>query len=111
VLQPDFSPQAITLKDAYVVLNDHWSKTLSLWAGKFNRPNYEVEYSSSQREMTERSLLIRSIYPGERAIGAKLEFNPNSFPLHVQLAVFNGADALQIKKADGTYLYDAKSTL
>jgi hypothetical protein len=26
------------------------------------------------------------------------------------LAVFNGADALQIKKADGTYLYDAKST-
>jgi len=110
VLQPDFSPQAITLKDAYVVLNDHWSKTLSLWAGKFNRPNYEVEYSSSQREMTERSLLIRSIYPGERAIGAKLEFNPINVPLHIQLAVYNGADALQIKKADGTYLYDAKST-
>jgi len=110
VVQPDFSPQAITLKDAYVTLNDRWTKSFSLWAGKFNRPNYEVEYSSSQREMTERSLLIRSIYPGERAIGAKLEFNPINVPLHVQLAVYNGADALQIKKADGTYLYDAKST-
>ena len=110
VLQPDFSPQAITLKDAYVVLNDRWTKAFSLTAGKFNRPNYEVEYSSSQREVIERSSVIRAIYPGERAIGAKLEFNPQNLPLHVQLALFNGADALQIKKADGTYLYDAKST-
>ncbi len=110
VLQPDFSPQAITLKDAYTVLNDRWTKSFSLWMGKFNRPNYEVQYSSSQREVIERSSVIRAIYPGERAIGAKLEFNPQSFPLHLQLAVFNGADALQIKKADGTYLYDAKST-
>lgn len=104
VLQPDFSPGALALKDAYVVLNDHWTKSFSLWAGKFNRPNYEVEYSSSQRELTERSLVIRTLYPGERAIGAKLEFNPISVPLHVQLAVFNGADGLTINNNAGTNL-------
>lgn len=109
VLQPDFSPQALAIKDAYVVLNDRWTKSFSLWAGKFNRPNYEVEYSSSQREVIERSLVIRTLYPGERAIGAKLEFNPQSLPLHLQAAVFNGADGLQIKKADGSFLYDAKT--
>ena len=104
VLQPDFAPGALSLKDAYVVLNDHWSKSFSLWAGKFNRPNYEVEYSSSQRELTERSSVIRAIYPGERAIGAKLEFNPINVPIHMQLAVFNGADGLSIKNNAGTEL-------
>lgn len=111
VLQPDFSPQAITLKDAYTVLNDRWSKSFSLWMGKFNRPNYEVEYSSSQREVLERSSVIRAIYPGERAIGAKLEFNPQSLPLHVQVAVYNGADALQIKKVDGSLCMMARILL
>ena len=43
VLQPDFAPGALSLKDAYVVLNDRWTKSFTLTAGKFNRPNYEVE--------------------------------------------------------------------
>ena len=79
-------------------------KNFSVWAGKFNRPNYEVEYSSSQREVMERSLIVRTLYPGERAIGAKLEFNPVSVPLHVQLALLNGADGLTINNASGTNL-------
>ena len=29
-----------------------------------------------QREVLERSRVIRTIYPGEREVGAKLEFNP-----------------------------------
>ncbi len=96
VLQPDFVPGNITLKDAYAVANDKWLKTFSLWAGKFNRPNYEVEYSSSNREVPERSRVIRSIYPDERAIGAKLEINPPSIPLKVQLALFNGNDGISL---------------
>ena len=96
VLQPDFVPGNITLKDAYAVANDKWLKTFSLWAGKFNRPNYEVEYSSSSREVPERSRVIRSIYPDERAIGAKLEINPPSIPLKVQLALFNGNDGISL---------------
>ncbi len=96
VLQPDFQPGNITIKDAYVVANEKWLKTFSLWAGKFNRPNYEVEYSSSSREVPERSRLIRAIYPDERALGIKLEANPSQFPLKVQLAVFNGNDGIAI---------------
>jgi len=98
VVQPDFSPSGFSLKDAYVVLNDHFikngffKKTFSLTAGKFNRLNYEVEYSSSQREAPERSGVIRAIYPGERAIGFKLEANPETIPLKLQLAIFNGND-------------------
>ncbi len=101
VLQPDFAPGALSIKDAYAVLNDRWTKSFSLWMGKFNRPNYEVEYSSSQREVVERSLVIRTLYPGERAIGAKLEYNPTTLPLHVQLAMFNGADGLTINDRAG----------
>lgn len=108
VVQPDFSPSGVTVKDAYVVLNDHFinsgifKKTFSLTAGKFNRLNYEVEYSSSQRETPERSTIIRSLYPGERAIGFKLEANPESIPLKVQFAVFNGNDGGFNQFADTT---------
>lgn len=104
VLTPDLSPGNFSLKDAYVVLNDRWTKSFSLWAGKFNRPNYEVQYSSSQREVAERSMIIRTLYPGERAIGAKLEFNPINIPLHLQFAVLNGADGITINNASGTNL-------
>lgn len=98
VVQPDFSPNGFSLKDAYVVLNDHFIKNglfknaISLTAGKFNRLNYEVEYSSSQREVPERSLVIRSIYPGERAIGFKFEVSPQNIPVKLQLGMFNGND-------------------
>jgi hypothetical protein len=101
VLQPDFVPGNITLKDAYVQLNDRWLKTFSLWAGKFNRPNYEVEYSSSSREVPERSRVIRAIYPDERATGAKLEIAPPKLALKVQLALFNGNDGITVNDAFG----------
>ena len=104
VLQPDFSPGALALKDAYVTVNDKWKKGITLWMGKFNRPNYEVEYSSSQRELPERSLVIRTLYPGERAIGAKFEYNPVNTPIHLQLAFFNGQEGLSLKNAAGTEL-------
>jgi len=114
VLQPDFAPGNITIKDAYVQANDPWLKTFSLWAGKFNRPNYEVEYSSSNREVPERSRVIRAIYPDERAIGAKLEINPQKFPLKVQLAIFNGNDGLSIINPTfnyGTMAFDNPSAV
>ena len=104
VLTPDFAPGNFVLKDAYVVLNDRWTNAFSLTAGKFNRPNYEVEYSSSQREMPERSKVIGTLYPGERAIGAKLEYNPINFPIHMQLAMFNGSENLTITNNAGTNL-------
>jgi hypothetical protein len=101
VLQPDFQPGNVTIKDAYASVTDPWLKTFTLTAGKFNRPNYEVEYSSSNREVPERSRVIRAIYPDERAIGAKLEIAPQKLPLKFQLAVFNGNDGIATPDVNG----------
>jgi hypothetical protein len=90
VLQPDFSTGNLTLKDAYAVVNIPFLKDWTLWAGQFNRPDYEVEFSSSQREVLERSRLIRAIYPGEREIGAKLEYIGSKVPVKFQLMALNG---------------------
>jgi phosphate-selective porin len=90
VLQPDFSTGNLSLKDAYAVVNIPKIKDLTLWAGQFNRINYEVEYSSSQREILERSRVIRAIYPGEREVGVKLEYIGSGIPLKFQLMAMNG---------------------
>jgi phosphate-selective porin len=90
VIQPDFSTGNLSLKDAYAVVNIPKLKDFTLWAGQFNRPNYEVEYSSSQREVLERSRVIRAIYPGEREIGVKLEYIGSRIPLKFQLMAMNG---------------------
>ena len=90
VIQPDLSTGNFTLKDAYAVVNIPKLKDFSLWAGQFNRPDYEVEYSSGQREVFERSRVIRAIYPGEREIGVKLEYIGSEIPLKFQLMAMNG---------------------
>jgi hypothetical protein len=90
VLQPDFSTGNLALKDAYAVVNIPKLAGWTVWAGQMSRPDYEVEYSSGSREVMERSLLIRSIYPGEREIGAKLEYSGTTSPLMFQLMVMNG---------------------
>jgi phosphate-selective porin len=90
VIQPDFSTGNLSLKDAYAVVNIPKLKNFTLWAGQFNRPDYEVEYSSSQREVLERSRVIRAIYPGEREIGIKLEYIGSTIPLKFQLMALNG---------------------
>jgi hypothetical protein len=90
VLQPDFSTGGLALKDAYAVINIPKLKDFTLWAGQFNRPNYEVEYSSGQREVMERSRVIKTIYPGEREVGVKLEYMGSVVPLKVQLMAMNG---------------------
>jgi phosphate-selective porin len=90
VLQPDFSAGNLSLKDAYAVVNIPKLKDWTLWAGQMNRPNYEVEYSSGQREVLERSRVIRAIYPGEREVGVKLEYTGSKIPLKFQLMAMNG---------------------
>ena len=93
VLQPDFAFDKVSVKDAYVVLNDRWTQTYSLTVGQFNRLSYEVEFSSNFREFLERTRMTNTIYPNERDLGAKLEANfvtKYNFPLKAQLAVFNG---------------------
>jgi len=90
VLQPDFSTGNLALKDAYAVVRIPKLKEWSIWMGQMNRPNYEVEYSSGQREVMERSRVIRAIYPGEREIGAKIEYLGTKIPLKFQMMALNG---------------------
>jgi phosphate-selective porin len=90
VLQPDFSTGNLALKDAYTVVNLPKLKNLTLWMGQMNRPNYDVEYSSSSRELLERAKVTTTIYPGEREIGAKLEYNGIKIPVLLQVMVMNG---------------------
>ena len=90
VLQPNFEVHQVTLKDAFVQLNDRWLNTFSLWVGQFNRPTYEIEYSSASREFAERTLMTRTLYPTERDQGAKLEADfvtTYNIPLKLQVAV------------------------
>ena len=108
VLQPDFAFDKVSLKDAYVVLNDRWTRTFSLFMGQFDRLNYELEYSSGAMETLERTRMASILYPGEKELGAKIEANFDTtynFPLKLEFAVLNGnfnlgSTANQIKDID-----------
>ncbi|MBI5645394.1 MAG: hypothetical protein HY962_00560 [Ignavibacteriae bacterium] len=88
VVQADYSNTGFSLKDAYLEFTEPWMKYFALRLGVFNRPNYEVEYSSSQRESPERSRIISTLYPGERDLGAMLTFSPEDL-FSLQIAGFN----------------------
>lgn len=119
VLQPDFAVDKVSLKDAYVVLNDRWfMQTYSLTVGQFNRINYDVEFTSNIREFLERARMTTTLYPNERDLGAKLEANftlKYNVPLKLQLAVFNGnfgqgAIANQVRDIDNNKDVMARAT-
>ena len=90
VLQSDFSTSSVTMKDAYAVVNIPWVKGLSIFAGQFLRPEYEVQTSNASLDVFERAAIVRKLYPGEREVGEKIEYNPTKIPLHIQFAVLNG---------------------
>lgn len=88
VVQADFGNTKLELKDAYLEFDEPWLRMISLRMGVFNRPNYEVEYSSSQRESVERSTVVRALYPGERDLGAMITLAPEDL-FTFQFAAFN----------------------
>jgi hypothetical protein len=88
VVQGDYSNSGFTLKDAYLNFTEPWMKILTFQFGVFNRPVYEVEYSSSQRESVERSNVVLALYPSERDLGAMITVAPADM-FKLQLATFN----------------------
>lgn len=88
VIQGDFLNSGFTLKDAYLDFTEPFANLLKFRVGLFNRPNFEVEYSSSQRESMERSEVIRTLYPNERDLGAMITINPDDM-FNLQVAAFN----------------------
>ena len=102
VIQGDFSNTGFSLKDAYIKITEPWLQYFSLQTGVFNRPAYEVEYSSSQRESMERSKVISTLYPGERDLGAMLIVNPDEM-FKFQFAGFNNTFKGTFSQADPNF--------
>lgn len=94
VLQIDVTQNGLGIKDAYASIREPWTKSLGLTAGVFDRPfGFEVSYSSGARETPERSRMFQTLFPGERELGAKIEFTPEEGPLsyfNLRAGIFNG---------------------
>jgi hypothetical protein len=92
VLQPDITSSGVTLKDGYVELTEPWTAWKNtLTAGQFNWPfGFEIMYSSSSREVPERSRVIRTLFPGERDRGVMVSGLGLGERLRYQVAVVNG---------------------
>jgi hypothetical protein len=96
LLQIDATPDGVVLKDAEasLVLDESvfpsptpWELKLSL--GQFKAPfGFEVLQSSGDREMPERTLMIRTFFPGERDRGARLSLRYSA--LRLQAGIING---------------------
>lgn len=97
VLQPDITSSGVTLKDGYVELTEPWTTWKNtLTAGQFNWPfGFEIMYSSSSREMPERSRVVRTLFPGERDRGAMLSGRGFAERLSYWAAVVNGTGTTQ----------------
>jgi len=95
VLQMDVTQGGVGIKDAYMSYTFPWDKKdWTLTTGAFDRPfGFEISYSSSTRESPERSRMYQVLFPGERDLGMKIEYAPESGPLSFlrgKVGVFNG---------------------
>jgi hypothetical protein len=84
--------RTIRLLEAYVTFLDPWSvdHRHQLWVGQMNVPfGYEIERSSSVRELPERSRAENVLFPGERDRGIKL-VNPWTTRFETVVALLNG---------------------
>lgn len=97
VFQLDITERGVAARDAYLKIKDPWFKTSFLQTGLFFRPfGFEVGYSSSLRESPERSRIVTTLFPGERDLGASIQFRAkegsplNMFALETALMAGNG---------------------
>jgi len=97
VLQPDIASGGVTLKDGYLELTEPWTTWKhTLTAGQFNWPfGFEIMYSSSMREVPERSRIVRTLFPGERDRGVMLSGLGLGDRLSYRVALVNGTGTAQ----------------
>ena len=97
VLQPDITSSGVVLKDGYVELTEPWTQWKhTLTAGQFNWPfGFEIMYSSSQREVPERSRIVRTLFPGERDRGVMLSGRTPNEKFNYRVAIVNGTGTVR----------------
>lgn len=90
MVQIDATPKGVALKDAEATFIEPWTgHKLSLTLGQTKWPfGYEAVQSSGERELPERSRVIRAFLPGERDRGAKLSLKEGIF--RATVGVFDG---------------------
>jgi hypothetical protein len=103
-VQLEANSNGVDLKDAFVELTEPWTAWKhTLTAGQFKWPfGFEIPYSSSSREMPERSRVIRSLFPGERDRGVMASGAGLDKRLTYQLAVVNGSGIDQSSDPDSS---------
>ena len=92
-IYPDITENGVILKEVFA--NWDITKQLTVYMGSMNRPfGYEIAYSSSSREVTERSLAEQRLFNGERDLGLQLTYNPTIGGIKptIELGLFNGSD-------------------
>ncbi len=88
VLQLNLSPTSVGAVDAYVGAETN-DGMFGGQVGLFDIPfSYEVSYSSSKLESIERSRVMMSLFPGEKDLGAQINFEHKGFEFKGGL--FNG---------------------
>ncbi|MCI0330955.1 MAG: OprO/OprP family phosphate-selective porin [candidate division Zixibacteria bacterium] len=89
----DGSASGVSLKEAYVAVTEPRSKVTAT-LGQFNWLfGYEISFSSSKREFPERARWSRTLFPGERDRGIKVErpfLLMEKYNLLLQAGVYNG---------------------
>ncbi len=103
-LQIEANSSGVDLKDAFIELTEPWTAWKhTLTAGQFKWPfGFEIPYSSSSREMPERSRVIRTLFPGERDRGVMASGAGFEKRLTYQLAVVNGSGIDQSSDPDSS---------
>lgn len=95
VLQVDATNKGVSVKDAEAHFLEPWTGyNLDLAVGQMKVPfGYEVLQSSSDRDMPERSRVVRALIPGERDRGARLTGTIGVFNFGVGVFDGNGVDS------------------
>lgn len=94
VLYPDITERGVEMKEVWAA----WQMLpeLGVSLGAMNRPfGYEIAYSSSSREVAERSLAENRLFNGERDLGLQFKLEPtisDGFTPLLEMGVFNGSD-------------------
>jgi hypothetical protein len=105
LLQIDATGDGVTLKDAEATIVDTWTPlNLRLTVGQFKVPfGYELLQSSGDREMPERSAIVRAYYDGERDRGMRLTARYQFVRLAVALINGNMVKDTSVYKSTALY--------
>lgn len=90
-IQIDAVPSGVSLRDAEAGLTEPWTgkQMFSLTLGQTKWPfGYEAVQSDTERELPERSRVIRAFFPNERDRGVKVSFKYG--PVRAWLGAFDG---------------------